>query len=243
MKQKSRNSVREAEYYRAPIPEWPEGERPREKLMQLGPDRLSDAELLAILIRTGNQQQTALDLAKSLLAQHKNILQLSRMPYQQLATLKGLGPVKAVTLNAAFELGRRLAAFPGSEKLKITGPETVKNKFGPLVAHLKKEIFKILLLNSANILIRDVTISEGILDSALVHPREVFKVAILESAASIILVHNHPSGEVKPSTEDFRITQRLVNAGKIVGIPVLDHIILGGDSYYSFHEEGYIDET
>ena len=242
MSSKSKNSVGEPGYYRAPIPDWPEGERPREKLMHLGPDRLSDAELLAILLRTGNRQQTALDLAKALLAQHKNILELSELPYQQLATLKGLGPVKAVTLNAAFELGRRLAAFPSQEKLKITGPEVVQQKFGPVLSHLKKEVFKILLLNSANILIRDVTISEGILDSALVHPREVFKPAILESAASIILIHNHPSGETNPSPEDHRITQRLVEVGRIVGIPVLDHIILGGERYFSFHEEGLIED-
>ncbi len=211
--------------------------------MRLGPEELTEAELLAILLRTGNRQQTAVDLAKALLAQHGNVLNLSRLPYQQLATLKGLGPVKAVTLNAAFELGRRLATYPSPEKLKITGPEVVLLKFGPVLSHLKKEIFKILLLNSANILLRDVTISEGILDSALVHPREVFKAAILESAASIILLHNHPSGEVNPSTEDHHITRRLVEAGRIVGIPVLDHIIIGGETYYSFHEAGFIEEV
>ncbi len=228
--------------YRAPIPDWPEGERPREKLMQLGPERLTEAELLAILLRTGNRQQTAVDLAKALLAQHGDIANLARLPYQQLATLKGLGPVKAVTLNAAFELGRRLAALPGVQKLKITGPEVVHQRYAPLMAHLKKEVFKILILNSANLLMRDVTISEGILDSALVHPREVFKVAILESAASIILIHNHPSGEATPSTEDHRMTQRLVEAGRIVGIPVLDHVILAGEHYYSFQEAGFIPE-
>ncbi len=243
MKSRNPHRVREPITYRAPIPDWPEDERPREKLMQLGPERLTDAELLAILLRTGNRQQTALDLAKALLAQHGNIANLARLPYQQLATLKGVGPVKAVTLNAAFELGRRLAALPGVQKLKITAPEIVHQRYAPLMAHLKKEVFKILILNSANVLIRDVTISEGILDSALVHPREVFKIAILESAASIILIHNHPSGETTPSSEDHRITQRLVEVGNIMGIPVLDHVIIAAEQYFSFQESGLIPET
>ncbi|RMF61130.1 MAG: JAB domain-containing protein [Calditrichaeota bacterium] len=234
--------IEEPAFYHSKIPDWPEGERPREKLMQLGPSVLTDAELLAILIRTGTSKQTALDLAKTLLTRYGNLQQLSALDYKEFFRLKGIGPAKAVTLIAAFEIGRRLASLPRDKKVKVNGPEVVFKYYEPLLAHLKKEQFLILILNSANVVMRDVKISEGTLNASLVHPREVFKEAILESAASIILVHNHPSGEVEPSLEDRNITQRLVEAGKLMDIPVLDHVIIGYRRYFSFREAGLISE-
>ncbi|NOX37140.1 MAG: JAB domain-containing protein [Calditrichaeota bacterium] len=233
--------IQEPTYYRSKITDWPEGERPREKLMQLGPEVLTDSELVAILLRTGSREQTAVDLAKTVLRYSGGLKPLAELPYQQLYRLKGVGPVKAVTLIAAFELARRLASYPGQEKLKITEPEVVFRKYGPILGHLNREVFLILILNSANILLRDVRISEGILNASLVHPREVFRPAILESAASIILVHNHPSGETSPSPHDRSLTNRLVEVGKLLDIPVLDHVIIGRDSYFSFQEQGLIE--
>jgi DNA repair protein RadC len=234
--------IEEAGFYHTKIKDWPEGERPREKLMELGPERLSESELLAILLRTGSQKQTAVDLARLILSHYGSLHDLSAMNYQEFFRIKGIGPVKAVTLIAAFEIARRLASLPIKQKLKVTDPEIIFQRYEPLLSHQKKEIFKILILNSANFLIRDVQISEGILNSSLVHPREVFKSAILESAASIILLHNHPSGEAEPSQEDKNITRRLMEAGKLLDIPVLDHIIIGQRRYFSFREAGLIEE-
>jgi len=234
--------IEEPSFYHTKIPDWPEGDRPREKLMQLGPAHLSDSELLAILIRTGTPQQTAVDLAKTVVTRYGSLQELSSMDYKEFFRIKGIGPAKAVTLIAAFELARRLASLPIAQKLKVTDPEVVFHRYEPLLSHLKKEQFMILILNSANILLRDVRISEGTLNSSLVHPREVFKEAILESAASIILLHNHPSGEVEPSREDKTITRRLREAGVLLDIPVLDHIIIGYRKYFSFREAGLIEE-
>lgn len=234
--------IEEPGLYRTKIKDWPEGERPREKLMELGPERLSESELLAILLRTGSQTQTAVDLARSIIARYGNLLELSLVNYREIFQFKGIGPVKAVTLSAAFEIARRIASLPIKQKLKVTDPEVVFQRYEPLLSHLKKEVFMILILSSANNLIRDMQISEGILNSSLVHPREVFKSAILESAASIILLHNHPSGEAEPSQEDKNITRRLMEAGKLLDIPVLDHIIIGHRKYFSFREAGLIEE-
>ncbi len=234
--------IEEPSFYHTKIPDWPEGDRPREKLMQLGPAHLSDSELLAILIRTGTPRQTAVDLAKTIVTRYGSLRELSSMDYKEFFRIKGIGPAKAVTLIAAFELGRRLASLPIAQKLKVTDPEVVYHRYEPLLSHLKKEQFMILILNSANTLLREVRISEGTLNASLVHPREVFKEAILESAASIILLHNHPSGEVEPSREDKAITRRLREAGTLLDIPVLDHIIIGYRTYFSFREAGLIED-
>lgn len=138
-----------------------------------------------------------------------------------------------------FSISRWLASLPPGNKLKITDPEIIYQRFSPLLSHLKYEVFFVLCLNSANRLIKEIEMSRGILNSSLVHPREVFKEAILESSASIILMHNHPSGEVEPSREDRQITERLVEVGALMNIPVLDHIIIG-NNYYSFRENGLI---
>lgn len=234
--------IEEAAFYHAKITEWPEGERPREKLMALGPERLSESELLAILLRTGTRKQTAVDLAKTIVTRYGNLQDLSSLPFQEFFKLKGIGPVKAVTLIAAFEIARRISSLPLKQKIKFSDPDIIFRRYEPLLSHLKKEVFMVLILNSANILLREVRVSEGILNSSLVHPREVFKPAILESGASIILLHNHPSGEVHPSQEDKMITRRLLEAGKLMDIPVLDHIIIGQRKYFSFREAGLIDD-
>ncbi len=235
-----RMKPRTPDTYHAKIPDWPEVDRPREKLMKLGPERLSEAELLAILLRTGTKQLTAVGLAKIILGKNGTLADLCEMDYRQFFKFKGIGPVKAVTLIASFEIARRIASRPIQKKFKITDPEVVYQRYGPLMAHWKKEVFSILLLNSANLLIKEVQVSEGTLNASLVHPREVFRSAILESAASIILIHNHPSGEVQPSTEDRSVTKKLVEAGNLMGINVLDHIIIGRGKYFSFRENGLI---
>ncbi len=234
--------IEEPAFYRTRIKDWPEDERPREKLISLGPEYLSNSELLAILFRTGSQRQTAVDLAKTILNQLGELHSLSQLDFRKFLQLKGIGSTKAVTLAACFEIARRISALPGSNKLKITSPEIVFQKYGPHLGHLKKEIFMVILLNSANILMRDFRVSEGTLNASLVHPREVFQTAILDLAASVILMHNHPSGETSPSTEDRNITQRLFQSGKLLDIPVLDHIIIGAEGYYSFKEEGIMPE-
>ncbi len=234
--------IQEPAYYHTKIKDWPEGERPREKLMQLGPEHLSESELLAILLRTGSRTQTAVDLAKTIVARCGNLFELSTLNYRHICRIKGIGTVKAVTLAAAFEAGRRIASIPAQQKFKVSDPEVVFQRYGPMLQHLKKEVFMLLALNTANLLIRDIRISEGTLNASLVHPREVFKAAILESAASVILLHNHPSGEVQPSPEDRGITDRLTAAGKLLDIPVLDHIIIGAGKYFSFREAGMIEE-
>lgn len=232
--------VEEPIFYRTKIKDWPEDERPREKLMALGPSELSDSELLAILFRTGSQQFTAVDLAKTVLKEFGNLHALADTDYKRFFRLKGIGPAKAVTLAAAFEIARRIASLPRQQKVKVNSPEVVFRKYGPQLGSYKKEVFLVLLLNSANLLMKEYKISEGTLNASLVHPREVFHPAITDLAASIVLVHNHPSGVPTPSSEDEQITRRLVEAGKLLDIPVLDHVIIGRERFFSFREEGLI---
>lgn len=222
------------------IPEWPEHERPREKLVTHGSEAVSDAELLAILLRTGAGKITAVDLAKLLLKDFDSLERLASRSLQDFKQYHGLGEAKAATLIAAFEMGRRTASHRRSEKLQIRSPEDVVKRYQPLLRDLQIEVFRVLLLDSANHLIRDVEVTSGILNSSLVHPREVFKSAITEPAASVILLHNHPSGNPEPSSEDLQVTKQLVEAGKIIGIPVHDHLIITANSYTSFAERGIL---
>ena len=232
--------VSEPSLYHSKITDWPLDERPREKLMHKGVTALSDAELLAILIRTGTGKITAVDLAKTLLKDFRSVEHLATRTVQDFRQYKGLGEAKAISLIAVFELGRRAASVRGPGKLQINSPEDVVTVYQPLLRDLQQEVFKVLLLDSANHLLRDVTITTGILNSSLVHPREVFRVAILEPAASIILLHNHPSGNQEPSSEDIQITRQLVEASKVVGIPIHDHIIIALDHCTSFVERGLL---
>jgi DNA repair protein RadC len=222
------------------ITDWPSDERPREKLKSHGSGTLSDTELLAILIRTGAGGTTAVDLAKALLLRFGSLENLASRSLHDLKQFHGFGEAKSILLVASFELGRRVSSVSRTGKLQVRSPEDVVRRFQPLMRDMKQEVFKVLLLDSANHLLRDATISEGILNSSLVHPREVFREAILEPAASIILLHNHPSGNTEPSSEDIQITRQLVEAGKIIGIPVHDHIVLAPSGYTSFAERGIL---
>lgn len=222
------------------IPHWPETDRPDKKLANAGAAALTDSELLSILIRSGTWRYSAVEIARLLLRQHGSLQELAGKEISELQLIPGIGPRKAVAIAAAFELGRRAASLPLSPKLKISDPEIVFRRYAPLLGHLRKEVFLVLALNSNNVLKKEIRVSEGILNASLVHPREIFRAAVLCSAASIILLHNHPSGEVQPSLEDKSITRRLVDAGKLMDIPVLDHVIIGQGQYFSFREAGLI---
>ena len=232
--------IKETSFYHTSIKEWPEDERPREKLLKLGPQFLSDAELLALLIGSGTNGITAVDLAKRLMVEHKTLATLASRDVVELIRMKGIGPASGARILAAFEIGRRIEMGGESKRIRITSPEDVVKSYFPVLRGLKKEIFKVILLDSGNKIIRDVTISQGTLNASLVHPREVFKTAIDYLAAGIILIHNHPSGESAPSIEDRQITAQLIKAGEIMGIPVLDHIIIGENNYFSFGEKGLL---
>jgi len=222
------------------IKEWPEDERPREKLLKHGASSLSDSELLAILINTGSGKLTAVDLAKKLLREYKSLRNLSGLSVADFKQqkFKGVGKVKAIILAAAFEIARRLASSQKDISLPVTTPEDVAKIYIPQMRDLKQEVFMVLCLSSSNKIIQERTITKGLLNSSLTHPREVFREAILENAASIILLHNHPSGNLDPSREDIQITKQIVEAGKIIGISVHDHIIIAGDGFLSMMERG-----
>ncbi len=227
-------------HYHTKIKDWPANERPREKLLHRGPRALSDAELLAILIRAGTGKYTALDLARKMLTQERNLRAIGGKTAQELMRMKGVGEAKAVEILAAFEIGRRLQGTKEEEKIVIRSPEDVAQFMIPRLRDRTKEVFVVLVLDSKNGLKHEVELSEGTLNASLVHPREVFKVAIDHLAASIIVVHNHPSGNREPSREDIDITKQLVESGKIVGIPLHDHVIVAGDGYTSFAERGIL---
>ncbi|MBX7151206.1 DNA repair protein RadC [bacterium] len=232
--------IAEAATHHTKITDWSVDERPREKLEKHGAATLSDSELLAILIGSGTQKITAVDLAKTLLRQFSTLANLAKCNYHELSQFKGIGKVKAIKLITSFEMARRLQSFVDEKKMKIASPDDVVRQYGPLLRDLNKEVFKVILLDGANQIIRDVTISEGTLTASLVHPREVFKAALDEHAAAVILLHNHPSGHTDPSAEDISITRQLEQAGKIMGIPVRDHIIIAGRSFASLAKLGYL---
>jgi DNA repair protein RadC len=223
-----------------PIKEWPRGDRPREKLLEQGPDALTDAELLAIVLRTGDGKsgRTALDHARQLIKKFETFQNLASVAPAELLNLKGIGPAKAATVIAVMEVCRRYATARFPQGKVFSRSADVFAHFHQRLKDRKKECFFILLLDSKNKAIREERISEGTLTSSLVHPREAFAPAIRESAASLILVHNHPSGDPAPSREDEEITHRLVEGGRVLGINVLDHIIIGQGSYYSFADRG-----
>ena len=230
--------------YPGAIKEWPEDERPRERLMKLGADTLSEAQLLAIMLATGDASsgQSALDLAMYLVRTFDGLRALDAASIAELCQIKGIGPAKATTIKAALELGKRLLGEPVQRHLKVTSPQDLVNYFQPRLQHLRKEVFKAVLLNTKHQMLKDVTVSEGSLSASLVHPREAFLPAIKESAAAVIFLHNHPSGDPTPSTEDKELTLRLAEVGQLVGISVLDHIIIGSGSpgYMSFRDAGLL---
>ncbi|MGI5880858.1 MAG: RadC family protein [Syntrophomonadaceae bacterium] len=218
----------------------PENMRPREKLLQQGEASLSDAELLAIILSKGIIGKTALDIANHLLINHEGSLRyLMEATVDELTREPGIGEAKAVAIKAAVEIGRRIS-IGQQHKITIKSPEDVKNAFMEDMRFLDRERFRVLYLDRKNGIILWEDVSVGGLHSSIVHPREVFKTAVKNSAASIILIHNHPSGDPTPSKEDVETTKGLIEAGKIMGINVLDHIIIGYDSYCSLKNKGLI---
>jgi DNA repair protein RadC len=206
-----------------------------------GPQSLTDAELVAILLRTGTKGNSVINVAQELLASNNNLAVLAGKPLSSLTKTAGIGKDKAVTLLAAFELSRRiLSQSKWMSDKKITSPQDVAEIFIPLLADEVKENFIVVCLNSANKIIKYEKISVGNLNSSVVHPREIFKTAIENNSASIILMHNHPSGNPEPSQTDISVTKRIAEAGKIMDIPVFDHIIIAGNSFLSFVERRLI---
>lgn len=225
-----------------PIRSWPSEERPRERLGTLGAHALSVRELLAILIGSGQPGSSALDIAAGVIAECRGSLRrLSSLATGTLESVPGVGGATAARIVAALELGRRAAADGPTAEDKIRGPKDVFRRMGPRLRDLDQEEFHVLLLTSQHRVIREVLITRGILDASLIHPREVFKPAIVESAAAVILLHNHPSGDPAPSGEDRAVTRQLVDAGRTIGIPVLDHVILGDTGFTSMSELGVLD--
>ncbi|MBU0711264.1 DNA repair protein RadC [bacterium] len=226
-----------------PITDWPESERPRERLMKYGPMKLSEVELLAILIRSGSGSNSALDVARELMSKAGGLNQLARLDYKDILqmSIKGIGNTKAVTIAAAIQLARRLQMEESASPDKILrSSDEVARLYIPKLRDLNKEIFMVLLLASNNRLLKDVIISEGILNASVVTPREVFREAVVGMAAAVILVHNHPSGNPEPSREDIQLTKQMTESGKMMNIPVLDHIIIAGNRHSSFADKGLL---
>lgn len=232
------------------IKEWPSEERPRERLVTSGPAALSPRELLALLIQSGTPAtvhgpgRSALDVAGDLLRYFARdggsaLRRLMRAPVAELCEVPGVGPAKAAKILAALDLGRRAAEEDTANRDRIRTPAAVYRRMHLRMRDLPHEEFHVLLVNAQNEMLRDVQISRGTLDASLVHPREVFRPAIAEAAASIVLVHNHPSGDPTPSAEDRAVTRQLRAAGETLGIEVLDHVIVGDGRFISFVEAGY----
>lgn len=223
------------------IKDIPSDDRPREKLTLRGPQSLTDAELLAILLRTGKKGKSVVAVAQDMITKEGNLAKLASKSLTDLKKNSGVGNDKAAALLAAFEISRRiLSQEKWLSNNKITSPEDIANIFIPLLRDEVKEQFIVVCLNSANKVIRYEIISIGNLNSSVVHPREIFKVAVENNAASIILLHNHPSGNTEPSNEDISITKKIAEAGKIMDIPVFDHVIIAGNNYTSFVEKRLI---
>ena len=231
--------------YHQPIKDWPEDERPRERLLHYGEETLSEAQLLAIILRTGDpaSKASAVDVARGLLDLFDNDLSsMSNAAVDELCAAPGIGPAKACEIKAAFELGRRRMEKDDGpwRRRQFRCSEDVARLYMPKLNGEKREQFRILMLDRKNRFMRDDMVSKGSLDASVVHPREVFNLAVRYSAAAIICVHNHPSGDPQPSPEDRALTRRLVEAGETMGIPVLDHIIVGRNQYLSFKDEGWL---
>lgn len=226
--------------YSPAMKELPAEERPRERLHAYGAQALTTAELIAILIRTGNAQRSAVSLGEFLLAEFGSIKGVATASVEQLAAVKGLGTAKAAQIKAAIEFGNRLSLFTEEGRPVIGGPRDVSNLLMPDLRYQKKEHLKSLLLDTKNRVLAIKTVSIGDLSSSIVHPREVYKDAVLASAASLIVAHNHPSGDPTPSAEDVAVTKRLIQSGEIIGIDLLDHIVLGDGTFVSLKERGLI---
>lgn len=224
------------------IKDWPEDERPREKLLKQGAVVLSEAELLALVIRTGDAGSgaSALDIGRALITRFGDLRSLAGASAAEICGVRGMGPAKAACIQAALELGARFKSRKLVHNQRYTSPEQVFEHYHFTYRDRRKEYFLVLLLDGKNRILKEVQVSEGSLNQSIVHPREVFHAAVRESAAGMILVHNHPTGDPTPSREDVSITQRLKEAGDMMGVKVLDHVIIGDGTFTSFVSEGLL---
>ena len=222
------------------IKDWPVEDRPREKFLQKGGYGLTDSELLAIIIGHGVRNMSALALAQELLQRCGSTARIAEKTAAEIAQIgiPGLGMAKIVSVLAALELGRR--SLKKNTTAQFNGPRDVYEHYAPHIGILKFELFKVAAVDGQNFMLKDTTISKGLLDASLTHPREVFKFALAETASGLFLIHNHPSGVLKPSEDDLRITERLCRAGELMGVRVIDHIIVARDGFYSFAEHNLI---
>ncbi|MCB0756562.1 MAG: DNA repair protein RadC [Flavobacteriales bacterium] len=221
------------------IRSWAEDDRPREKLLLKGKSALSDAELIAILIGSGNTEETAVDLSKRILQSlNNNLSELGKLTVKDLMQFKGIGEAKAISIIAALELGRRRKDAEPEKRIKITDSRSAFDTIYPHLGDLNHEEFWVIFLNRANAVIGKQNISKGGVSGTVVDPKVVFKMAVQFPASGIILAHNHPSGNLKPSQADHQLTRKLKEAGKALDIPVLDHLIIGERDYFSFVDEG-----
>lgn len=217
------------------IKDLPNDSKPRERFLKYGPEALSDAELFAIILRVGNKDENVLEVANKLIAEY-GIDKLFDCSIKELRKIKGVGQTKAIELLTIAELAKRYSSFKKEIK-HISSAKDVFELYHERLKDEKQENFYVLMLNNKNYVIKEELISKGVLDSAIIHSREVFKPAIKNSSARIILVHNHPSGDPKPSEEDIKLTEKLVEAGELLGITILDHIIIGDEKYWSWKEK------
>ncbi|MDD2439967.1 MAG: DNA repair protein RadC [Methanosarcinaceae archaeon] len=217
----------------------PEEERPRERLLKYGPEALSNAELLSIILRTGSREENVISLCARILSEY-SLRQLSLANVSKLMEIHGIGKAKASQITALFEISRRLETYTEEPKRKIRSPRDVYAFMYPKMREQKKERFVSLCLDTKNQILKEDIVSIGSLNASIVHPREVFKSALMESSASVIMIHNHPSGDPNPSREDILVTEKLVEGGKLLGIEVLDHIIIGEGRYVSLKAEGFV---
>ncbi len=222
------------------IAQWPETERPRERLLAHGPQALTNAQLLAILLRVGRHGSSAVQVGMDILDQLGDVAGLAQCGIEELCAVPGVGEAKAAQLKAALELGKRALAGPLTKGAKITSSRDLFTHYHPTLRDLRHEVFRVILLDAKHAIMRDATVSEGSLTLSIVHPREVFTLAVKESAAAVIFLHNHPSGDPTPSQEDRVLTARLVSAGEVLGIRVLDHLVIGDGRYVSFADQGWL---
>lgn len=217
----------------------PVSERPRERMVRDGADSLSNTELLAILLRTGTSEESVISLACRILNQVGELRGLKSITYEELVTIRGIGPAKALQIAAGLELGKRIASSTVPNRPTVRSPQDVASFMMEDLRYHTQEHFVCLYLNTKNQVLGRETVFIGSLNSSIVHPREVFKEAIRRSSASVICLHNHPSGDPSPSREDIEVTRRLLDAGKILGIDLLDHVIIGDGRFYSLKEKGH----
>ena len=222
------------------LTELPASDRPRERLYGLGAQALADAELLALQLGYGAPGRSAMDVAREMLAAYGSLMAVAAREPIELAQRPGVGRAKAARLVSAFEMSRRLRARAPGARTVLSKPADVHAAFAPLMEHLRHEVFRIALLDAKNGLIADRVVSEGTLSASLVHPREVFKPAILESAASVILIHNHPSGDPTPSREDIKLTRQLVECATMLDLRIHDHVVIGHGRFVSLAERGVV---